>query len=910
MKKNLFACLLLLALLSLGSQQSLAQENPTPLQVKIQELYVGILGRAADWPGMVYWVDQINAGPFTLENTRAAFTDPAQSEYTEIYGGLTNSQLVTAIYENFLERAPELAGLQYWVGELDNGRVNADQMINAVINAVQDSNATGAQSVKDLSVLDNKIAAARYFTEKTKEYTFDVSVREAARAAVADVTDAPDSLTASKALTDSYTLPNNLTAVSLESDTPDPRIGYPLHLSLTIEAAEFVRDVGLEFFAFDKDQPETRQFSLGARTLEEVDKGSSVFEFVLDVPTEIESSGAYYVGVSVDTAETIVETNEDDNETFFEVTFSPKDRPNLFIEFMEPDRSAIVLDRTAWDYEAQISSNGEIVSDAGGTVTYGLKGAEQPIDVEAFATLRLIRSDEPGGSTGPLAPFAITQMGDHLEVPLYLWDSVADRYTYAYGIDPEQGFDMGAEEWLRIGRVGQVTSSSASEFDHMSAHLDYYFPGRLAEEIEIALRHLNVFLGPIEPPPDLSAADIQALRTFLFGADLEDVTSELCLGIRPTDASVIEDDIDDNHVCSPLQLLLPPVETSPPPPPIPPPVPPIYTVPSEPIYFDAHYSAGWPGRYFGATVEFNASSSADINGAVITASADIPVTLFGTTLQFLGINSIAQVLPLSDRFVSEEERARLNPGYEMSVSVLNQIIFVRNDPPEGSLGEVSISWSVETPTYLDFLPGPPDPSKPPPALVGENAKPPRPPFYASIGPIPVEFRPTITGEIGVEGSVVFGSPSLEALNFSVGPFASAEAVVEARATLVPFVRVEGAVLLLKVSQPRESIFSIEVLDDRHADGTSEVAFVNQFLVTNSIEGLSGRLTAALEVGGGRSCKKWGFFKFICKAIPTFRYAINLLSFEPFLKEEKVLRDERRAISIVTRPDGSQNYYQE
>jgi hypothetical protein len=82
------------------------------------------------------------------------------------------------------------------------------------------------------------------------------------------------------------------------------------------------------------------------------------------------------------------------------------------------------------------------------------------------------------------------------------------------------------------------------------------------------------------------------------------------------------------------------------------------------------------------------------------------------------------------------------------------------------------------------------------------------------------------------------------------------------------------------------------------------------LVTNSIEGLSGRLTAALEVGGGRSCKKWGFFKFICKAIPTFRYAINLLSFEPFLKAEKVLRDERRAISIVTMPDGSQNYYQE
>jgi TonB family protein len=153
--------------------------------------------------------NQINSGPFTLENTRAAFTDPAQTEYTEIYGGLDFIQLVIAIYENFLERAPDGPGLDYWVGELDSGRVNADQMINAVINAVQDPNATGVEAAKDLSTLTNKIAAAIYFTEKTKEYTFDGAVREAARA---DVTDDPSTVVASKASTDAYTgdTPTNL----------------------------------------------------------------------------------------------------------------------------------------------------------------------------------------------------------------------------------------------------------------------------------------------------------------------------------------------------------------------------------------------------------------------------------------------------------------------------------------------------------------------------------------------------------------------------------------------------------------------------------------------------------------------------------------------------------------------------
>jgi hypothetical protein len=174
------------------------------LDVKLQELYVGILGRAADRPGLDYWLDQIYAGIFTLENTRTAFTHPDQAEYTEIYGGLTNSQLVTAIYENFLERAPDMLGFLYWVSELDNGRVNADQMINAIINAVQDPSATGEQSAKDLSCLENKIEVAMYFTEQTKEYFFDAAYREMARAVVNDVTDDPETVAQAKAMIDEY----------------------------------------------------------------------------------------------------------------------------------------------------------------------------------------------------------------------------------------------------------------------------------------------------------------------------------------------------------------------------------------------------------------------------------------------------------------------------------------------------------------------------------------------------------------------------------------------------------------------------------------------------------------------------------------------------------------------------------
>lgn len=174
------------------------------LEDALQELYIGILGRAGDRPGLDYWLAEIITAILTLENTRAAFTDPAQAEYTEIYGGLDNTQLVTATYENFLERFPEQAGLLYWVGELDAGRVNPDQMINAVINAVRDPDATGDQAAKDLATLDNKLTAAICFTAKTKSFMFDLAYREMARAVIANVTDDPETLAAAKALIEEY----------------------------------------------------------------------------------------------------------------------------------------------------------------------------------------------------------------------------------------------------------------------------------------------------------------------------------------------------------------------------------------------------------------------------------------------------------------------------------------------------------------------------------------------------------------------------------------------------------------------------------------------------------------------------------------------------------------------------------
>lgn len=186
------------------------------IEAKIQELYIGILGRAADAAGLKYWADEIESGVMVLENTRAAFTQ--QPEYTSIYAALSSSQLVTSIYQNLLERNPDQGGLNYWVSELDSKRVNPDQFIVAVINAAQDSSTTNAQTLIDAQVLSNKVSAATYFTSKVTAIAYDTAFSTAAKSVVSSVDHTAESLVNSQQYTDTI-LPTLTPAVVTLSST-------------------------------------------------------------------------------------------------------------------------------------------------------------------------------------------------------------------------------------------------------------------------------------------------------------------------------------------------------------------------------------------------------------------------------------------------------------------------------------------------------------------------------------------------------------------------------------------------------------------------------------------------------------------------------------------------------------------
>jgi len=135
---------------------------PSTPQTQVTEIYVATFGRAPDPVGLGYWVGQVEVGFLTIDQVAQSFFD--QSETKAKYPqGTTNAAFITAIYQNVLNRTPDQAGLNYWIGELNRGAFSRSQAIMAIIN--------GAKAVTgdptDAAILANKMKVGLYFAAAT-----------------------------------------------------------------------------------------------------------------------------------------------------------------------------------------------------------------------------------------------------------------------------------------------------------------------------------------------------------------------------------------------------------------------------------------------------------------------------------------------------------------------------------------------------------------------------------------------------------------------------------------------------------------------------------------------------------------------------------------------------------------------
>jgi hypothetical protein len=101
--------------------------GPDSSGAAVYRLYLAALGRPADAIGLGEAAAALEAGAASTRAVAAALV--ASPEFAGRYGAPDNAGFVALLYQNVLGRAPDAAGLTFWLGGLDNGALGRADVV-------------------------------------------------------------------------------------------------------------------------------------------------------------------------------------------------------------------------------------------------------------------------------------------------------------------------------------------------------------------------------------------------------------------------------------------------------------------------------------------------------------------------------------------------------------------------------------------------------------------------------------------------------------------------------------------------------------------------------------------------------------------------------------------------------------
>lgn len=111
----------------------------------IARLYTKMLGRKYEDKGLEYWCKEYLTGKQSIE--QIATNGFLHSEELTNQN-LSDEEFVTRMYETFLNREPEEAGLRDWVGRLQSGKTTRDKLVYGFTNSQEFGNIKAAYGLK------------------------------------------------------------------------------------------------------------------------------------------------------------------------------------------------------------------------------------------------------------------------------------------------------------------------------------------------------------------------------------------------------------------------------------------------------------------------------------------------------------------------------------------------------------------------------------------------------------------------------------------------------------------------------------------------------------------------------------------------------------------------------------------
>lgn len=145
---------------------------------QVAKLYVATFNRAPDSDGLDYWV---NDSGLDIEQIAESFFDQPETQalYDTSNSPEAKAYFVNAVYANLFNREPDIAGLNYWVGELDSGNISSNAFILAVMNGALNDDAV---------ILSNKTTVGLEYSE------MGLSDLQYAKEVIAGIDNTPESV--------------------------------------------------------------------------------------------------------------------------------------------------------------------------------------------------------------------------------------------------------------------------------------------------------------------------------------------------------------------------------------------------------------------------------------------------------------------------------------------------------------------------------------------------------------------------------------------------------------------------------------------------------------------------------------------------------------------------------------------
>lgn len=176
--------------------------------IDLTEMYTAYFNRAPDAWGLEYWASRRVEGMSLIDIAKSFFDQPETK--ATFPSSMTNEQFITQVYQNVLGRAPDQAGLNYWVNDLQHGVETRDMFMLAIIYGARAP--TG--SPVDAQYLANKeVVGAHFALDKgLGDVTWAQQVMQHVDATAQSVTNA-------NAMTDAF---------AQQAVTTDPHLLMPL----------------------------------------------------------------------------------------------------------------------------------------------------------------------------------------------------------------------------------------------------------------------------------------------------------------------------------------------------------------------------------------------------------------------------------------------------------------------------------------------------------------------------------------------------------------------------------------------------------------------------------------------------------------------------------------------------------